>query len=154
MKSGHSLRQKCLIVAIGSLLAAGTVHGQSTVGSIYGQVPAGEGQTIVIHNTATGATREIAVGSNGRYTAAQLPVGTYAVTLRRDGTVVIVSHGAAIRVWSAARARNLTADSHHIRHLDNTGVVVMTGSPADGWVAETWAGEPIGGLFGTAVATM
>ncbi|MEO8261022.1 MAG: histidine phosphatase family protein [Pseudolysinimonas sp.] len=62
-----------------------------------------------------------------------------------DDTVVVVSHGAAIRVWTAAKARNLTADSHHIRHLDNTGVVVMTGSPASGWVAETWAGEPIGG---------
>jgi len=62
-----------------------------------------------------------------------------------DATVVIVSHGAAIRVWTAARAANLTADSHHIRHLDNTGVVVMNGSPADGWIAETWAGEPIGG---------
>jgi probable phosphoglycerate mutase len=62
-----------------------------------------------------------------------------------DQTVVVVSHGAAIRVWVAARAANLTADSHHIRHLDNTGVVVMNGSPATGWVAETWAGEPIGG---------
>ena len=26
------------------------------------------------------------------------------------------------------------------------GVVVLTGSPAEGWLAETWAGEPVGGL--------
>lgn len=62
-----------------------------------------------------------------------------------DDTVAVVSHGAAIRVWTASRAANLTADSHHIRHLDNTGVVVLNGSPADGWTVETWAGEPIGG---------
>jgi len=62
-----------------------------------------------------------------------------------DQTVVVVSHGAAIRVWTAARAANLTADSSHIRHLDNTGVVVMSGSLGDGWVVHTWAGEPIGG---------
>jgi probable phosphoglycerate mutase len=63
-----------------------------------------------------------------------------------DATVAIVSHGAAIRVWSGSRAANLTADYAAHRHLDNTGVVVLTGSPADGWLAETWAGEPIGGL--------
>ena len=63
-----------------------------------------------------------------------------------DATVAIVSHGAAIRVWSGARAANLGADYTANRHLDNTGVVVLTGSPADGWLAETWAGEPVGGL--------
>jgi probable phosphoglycerate mutase len=62
-----------------------------------------------------------------------------------DDTVAIVSHGAAIRVWTASRAANLTPDSGVIRHLDNTGVVVLNGSPADGWAVETWAGEPIGG---------
>ena len=63
-----------------------------------------------------------------------------------DATVAVVSHGAAIRVWSGARASNLSADFTAHRHLDNTGVVVLTGSPADGWLAETWAGEPLGGL--------
>jgi broad specificity phosphatase PhoE len=62
-----------------------------------------------------------------------------------DATVAVVSHGAAIRVWAGARAANL--DAHYGAHqqLDNTGVVVLSGSPADGWRAETWAGEPIGG---------
>jgi probable phosphoglycerate mutase len=63
-----------------------------------------------------------------------------------DATVAVVSHGAAIRVWSGSRAANLTADYTAHRHLDNTGIVVLSGSPAAGWVAETWAGEPIGGL--------
>ena len=62
-----------------------------------------------------------------------------------DDTVAVVSHGAAIRVWSVARGANLTGDSSLIRHLDNTGVVVLNGSPAGGWVVETWEGEPVGG---------
>ena len=60
-------------------------------------------------------------------------------------TVAVVSHGAAIRVWAGARASNLGAEYTVNRHLDNTGVVVLTGSPDEGWRAETWAGEPIGG---------
>jgi broad specificity phosphatase PhoE len=62
-----------------------------------------------------------------------------------DETVAVFSHGAAIRVWSVARGANLTGDSQLIRHLDNTGVVVLSGSPADGWIVETWEGEPVGG---------
>ena len=62
-----------------------------------------------------------------------------------DATVAIVSHGAAIRVWSGARAANLEPDYGAHRHLDNTGIVVLSGSPGEGWHAETWAGEPIGG---------
>jgi probable phosphoglycerate mutase len=58
---------------------------------------------------------------------------------------VVVSHGAAIRVWSAVRAGNV-APSFMLDHdLANTGVVVLEGSPADGWVLETWQGEPVGG---------
>jgi broad specificity phosphatase PhoE len=62
-----------------------------------------------------------------------------------DSTVVVVSHGAAIRVWTGARVRNLgdgfTADNH----LDNTGVVVVEGSPDAGWTALSWGGIPVGG---------
>lgn len=62
-----------------------------------------------------------------------------------DATVVVVSHGAAIRVWTGARVRNLgdafTADNH----LDNTGVVVVEGSPETGWTALSWAGMAVGG---------
>jgi broad specificity phosphatase PhoE len=62
-----------------------------------------------------------------------------------DATVVVVSHGAAIRVWTGARVRNLgdgfTADNH----LDNTGVVVIDGSPETGWTALSWGGVPLGG---------
>jgi broad specificity phosphatase PhoE len=62
-----------------------------------------------------------------------------------DATVAVFSHGAAIRVWSAARASNISPEFPGRTHLDNTGIVVLTGSPADGWLMESFAGEPIGG---------
>ncbi|HWM33288.1 MAG TPA: histidine phosphatase family protein [Pseudolysinimonas sp.] len=62
-----------------------------------------------------------------------------------DDTVAVISHGAAIRVWAGARAANLSADITANRHLENTGIAILTGSPASGWLAESWQGEPLGG---------
>lgn len=60
-----------------------------------------------------------------------------------SGTAAVVSHGAAIRVWSAAHARNLDAGLTARRLLRNAGVVSLTRSPGLGWVAESWEGEPL-----------
>ncbi len=46
--------------------------------------------------------------------------------------VMVVSHGAALRVWSMVRVKGFT-DALGRAHLDNTGVIVVDGSPADGW---------------------
>jgi broad specificity phosphatase PhoE len=62
-----------------------------------------------------------------------------------DATVAVFSHGAAIRVWSAARAGNIDPEFPGRTHLDNTGIVVLSGSPTEGWAMESFAGEPIGG---------
>ncbi|MFJ2607009.1 histidine phosphatase family protein [Streptomyces sp. NPDC087425] len=59
------------------------------------------------------------------------------------GTVVMVSHGAAIRVWTAARAHNVDVAFAERHGLDNTGVVVLEGSPTDGWKALSWAGTTV-----------
>jgi broad specificity phosphatase PhoE len=62
-----------------------------------------------------------------------------------DATVVVVSHGAAIRVWTGSRVDNLGGGFTADNHLDNTGVVVVEGSPATGWTALSWGGIPVGG---------
>lgn len=62
-----------------------------------------------------------------------------------DATVVAVSHGAAIRIWTAVRVPDLGDGFTAEHHLDNTGVVVLEGSPQDGWRALSWAGIPVGG---------
>jgi probable phosphoglycerate mutase len=58
-------------------------------------------------------------------------------------TVALVSHGAAIRTWSAARAHNVDVPFAATHRLANTGVVILEGSPADGWKALSWAGATV-----------
>ncbi|MFC8128740.1 histidine phosphatase family protein [Streptomyces sp. NPDC057302] len=59
-------------------------------------------------------------------------------------TVAMVSHGAAIRMWVAARAVNVDVAFAASHPLANTGVVVLTGSPDEGWHALVWEGRPLG----------
>ncbi|KQO10561.1 hypothetical protein ASF06_08630 [Agreia sp. Leaf244] len=59
------------------------------------------------------------------------------------GTVAVVDHDAAIRVWVAGRADNLGPEFTVTHGLGNTGIVVLTGSPDDGWHVESWQGEPV-----------
>ncbi|MGX1273316.1 histidine phosphatase family protein [Streptomyces phaeoluteigriseus] len=58
-------------------------------------------------------------------------------------TAVLVSHGAAIRAWTAARALNVDTRFAAAHPLANTGVVVLDGSPSDGFKALTWAGATV-----------
>ena len=60
-------------------------------------------------------------------------------------SAAVVSHGAAIRVWVAANATNVAPSFAGENDLDNTGVVVVEGSFADGWTLTRWAGQPVGG---------
>ncbi|MGW2340100.1 histidine phosphatase family protein [Streptomyces sp. NPDC001661] len=59
-------------------------------------------------------------------------------------TVAMVSHGAVIRTWTAARAGNVDVAFVAARPLPNTGIVTLTGSPEQGWELELWEGRPLG----------
>jgi broad specificity phosphatase PhoE len=61
-----------------------------------------------------------------------------------DASVVVVSHGAAIRVFASVVA-DLGAASLSERPLFNTGLVTLTGSPESGWRLEDWVSSPVGG---------
>ena len=63
-----------------------------------------------------------------------------------DGTAVVFSHGAAIRVWSAGRSTNVPPTFAGQHELDNTGVVELTGTSAGGWTLLSWQGTPVGGV--------
>lgn len=54
---------------------------------------------------------------------------------------LIVSHGAAIRVWVADRAMNIEHADTARRELHNTGIVELEGDPVDGWRLVRWQGE-------------
>ncbi|WBU38374.1 histidine phosphatase family protein [Homoserinibacter sp. YIM 151385] len=62
-----------------------------------------------------------------------------------DATLAIVSHGAAIRVWTGGRGANIDPAFTSSHELDNTGIVIVDGGPEAGWTVESWMGEPIGG---------
>jgi len=60
-------------------------------------------------------------------------------------TVAIVSHGAMLRYWVARATTNVDAEYVSTHDLTNTGVVIVTGSPSEGWFTESWTGQAIGG---------
>lgn len=84
-------------------------------------------------------------GPNGHDFFGRFDAAIDGIARQHDGTVAVVSHGAAIRTWAGARASNVDVDYAAARALSNTGVVVMRGSTTDGWIVEEWDGEPIGG---------
>ena len=62
-----------------------------------------------------------------------------------DETVAAVSHGAAIRVWSAARAVNVDPAEAIEWPMHNTGLSMLEGDPERGWTLTRWHGDPLGG---------
>jgi probable phosphoglycerate mutase len=62
-----------------------------------------------------------------------------------SGTVVVVSHGAAIRTWASWSSENVDAAFSRAHELPNTAMIVVEGSAESGWVTTHWDGEPVGG---------
>ncbi len=60
-------------------------------------------------------------------------------------TLVVISHGAAIRAWVGLRARNIDASFTIDRSLENTGMAVLTGAIESGWDLISWQDEPVAG---------
>ncbi|MEW9623823.1 TonB-dependent receptor [Rhodanobacter geophilus] len=89
MNSSRSiaLRQTSLATTLGLLLASTAAYGQSTTSSIFGHVPVQAGESVTVSN-GSGLTRTVGIDSQGRYNANQLPIGTYTVSLMRDGQVI------------------------------------------------------------------
>ncbi|MFC5743130.1 TonB-dependent receptor [Dyella tabacisoli] len=66
---------------------SGSALAQSNAtGVIFGQAEPGE--TVRVESIGTGLKRDLTVDSSGRYRAASLPIGTYKVSLLKDGAVV------------------------------------------------------------------
>jgi probable phosphoglycerate mutase len=78
-------------------------------------------------------------GFMARYDAAVAVIA--GIVASGGGAAVLTSHAAAIRAWAGSRARNLDEDFIVASQVGNTAIVLMEGSPADGWTALSWAGE-------------
>lgn len=59
-----------------------------------------------------------------------------------DGTVVLVSHGGAIRLGGEWLAGNVTAEVANQGLVPNTGIVELVATPT-GWTCLTWADSPV-----------
>lgn len=82
-------------------------------------------------------------GENGAEALARYDAVVAEAAASGASTVAMVSHGAAIRMWTAARADNVDVAFAAARPLDNTGAVILDGSPSDGWKALSWAGATV-----------
>lgn len=60
-----------------------------------------------------------------------------------DGTAVIFSHGAVIRVWAAARADGIDFEYAKTHWLPNTGMIALEGAPHS-WRVTEWGDTAVG----------
>ncbi|WP_225826088.1 histidine phosphatase family protein [Streptomyces naphthomycinicus] len=113
-----------------------------------GHTPQGERYLRTVFAWAAGDTRlRMPGGENGEEALARYDAVVAEAAASGARTAVMISHGAAIRVWTAARADNVDVAFAAARPLENTGVVILEGSPSDGWKALSWEGamvEPAG----------
>ncbi|CAM5300881.1 MULTISPECIES: histidine phosphatase family protein [Streptomyces] len=124
-----------------------------------GHTPEGERYLRTVFAWAAGDTAlRMPGGESGEEALARYDAVVAEAAASGAGSVAMVSHGAAIRVWTAARAANVDVAFAAAHPLENTGVIVLEGSPADGWKALSWEGatvEPAGesGPAGEALGT-
>jgi broad specificity phosphatase PhoE len=89
--------------------------------------------------------RRLAGAENGHEFFARFDASIASVAASGAECAVVVSHGAAIRVWVAGTARDFEPGRAAKEDLDNTALVVLNGSPTVGWTLENWGGDPLGG---------
>lgn len=60
---------------------------------------------------------------------------------------LVVSHGAALRTWTASRMLPGSGAPAVTEPLHNTALIVLEGDFDAGWKLASWDGEPVGGRF-------
>ncbi|MFB7510628.1 histidine phosphatase family protein [Streptomyces broussonetiae] len=109
-----------------------------------GHTPEGERYLRTVFAWAAGDTAlRMPGGESGAEALARYDAVVAEAAASGAGTVAMVSHGAAIRVWTAARADNVDVAFAAARPLENTGVVILEGSPSDGWKVLSWQGATV-----------
>ncbi|MDQ0009421.1 outer membrane receptor for ferrienterochelin and colicin [Luteibacter jiangsuensis] len=130
MHSRLPIRRQLLAATLLSVLGTQAAFAQSTTGAISGQVGDAQGATVVVQG-GNGLTREVTVDAKGRYSASQLPLGTYTVTLRRNGVDVDSRKDVGLRVGastdvsfvaSAANLEGVSVSASRLPDIDVTSV--------------------------------
>ena len=122
---GLRYRRNTLATALAvGLGLTGVAYGQATTGSVYGTAPVAAGETVRIVNNQTGLTREVAVDSAGRFSANQLPVGDYTVSLMQGGNVVASRDHVSVSVSGGAQVPFAAAEAG--KNVQNLSSVTVT----------------------------
>ncbi|MGB0836075.1 MAG: TonB-dependent receptor plug domain-containing protein [Psychrobium sp.] len=89
----RSLTAMAVTVSLGMSMPA---FADNSSGSIYGR--AMEGKTVTIKNPATGFTRSVVIGDNGRFNFPKLPTGNYTVSngSRTNNVTVTIGTGSSV----------------------------------------------------------
>jgi hypothetical protein len=118
LKRNHNYRRNALTAALAvSLGFTGYAYGQATTGSVFGTAPVSAGETVRIVNNQTGLTRVVAVGSDGRYSANQLPTGDYTVSLMQGGSVVSTRDHVQVTVSGGTPVAFASASGENAKNL-------------------------------------
>ena len=64
---------------------------------------------------------------------------------RASSSLLVVSHGAAIRTWVSIRVPGADQHPDAHGHLHNTACIVVEGHPDTGWELIDWHADPLGG---------
>ena len=110
--SRKTIRRSALTTALGlslSLLSVSAFAQSNVTGSIFGQVPADAGTSVVVRNVDTGFERSAQLDNGGRYRLGSLPTGEYTVKLMkgdqtvstRENVVVSIAGGSEVSFGGA-----------------------------------------------------
>jgi len=110
MTKKYIVRTTALSAALGLALFGTASFAQSTTGSLFGQAPAANGETVLIESSS-GITREVPVDAKGRYSAGQLPLGTYTVSLRQGGATVDTRKNISLVVGANTEVSFVSSDA-------------------------------------------
>ena len=117
MNRRAALRRTALAAAVAAGVAlASPVVAQSSTGSIFGTAPVAAGETVLIQSDS-GVSREVSIDANGRYSAASLPLGTYKVSLKKDGNVVESRSNVTLVVGAGTQVSFAAAASEDAKSL-------------------------------------
>ncbi|HVK51385.1 MAG TPA: TonB-dependent receptor [Pseudoxanthomonas sp.] len=124
----NKLQRRTLCLAL-ALCVSATAHAQSNAsGTIFGN--AGQaGAVVLVENTQTGQVRHISTDENGGYRASSLPVGTYKVTVQREGQTVATRENISVRLGAGSEVS--FAGAGDAQNLDAIVVTGVGASPID-----------------------
>ncbi|WP_114241873.1 TonB-dependent receptor [Dyella sp. C9] len=120
---GPAFRRSALAVAIAAgVFLAAPAFAQSSTGTIFGTAPVVAGETVLIQSDG-GLSREVPVDANGRYSAPSLPLGTYKVSLKKDGAIVDTRSDITLVVGAGTQVSFASAAASDAKSLGAISVV-------------------------------